>query len=435
MKNLLKQIVIKLLELEARAVLRKYKPKIVAITGTVGKTSTKDAVYTALSNFYFCRKSQKSNNSELGIPLSVLGIKNADESSVSLKSFFGWSKNILDGLDILMLPHHYPEWLVLEVGTDRPGDIESVTKWIKPDITIVTKLSKIPVHVEFFASPEDVYIEKGKLVEATKAGGAVILNADDEDVLAYKNLSDEKIILFGNAFEADIQGSDYDVLYDADKLPCGISFKVTSDEESHRIELLETLGAHHAYHILAALAAVSALKEDIGIAARSFRKHELTPGRMRLLDGIKGSMIIDDSYNSSPIALEEALKTLKSLKVKRKIAVLGDMLELGKYSLEAHKKAGEIAKESADILITVGLRSRATAEYAIDSGMDEEGVFQFDDSNEAGKFIQNIIKKGDVILVKGSQGVRMEKTVEEIMLDPENKEDLLVRQYGFWKYR
>jgi UDP-N-acetylmuramoyl-tripeptide--D-alanyl-D-alanine ligase len=435
MKNILKQIVINLLELEAKAVLKKYKPKIVAITGTVGKTSTKDAIYTALSNFYFCRKSQKSNNSELGIPLSVLGLKTADDSSVSIKSLIGWGKNILDGLDILILPHHYPEWLILEIGTDRPGDIEAVTKWIKPDITVVTKLSKIPVHVEFFPSPQDVFVEKGKLVEATKPGGTIILNADDEDVLAYKNLSDEKIILFGNEFEADIQGVNYEVLYDSDKLPSGISFEARAENESHRIELLETLGAHHSYHILAALAVVLALNEDIGMAARSFRKHEPTPGRMRLIPGIKGSVIIDDSYNSSPIALEEALKTLKSLKAKRKIAVLGDMLELGKYSLDAHKKAGEMAKDSTDILITVGLRSRATAESALDFGMAEEVVFQFDDSKEAGGFIQNILKKGDVVLVKGSQGIRVEKTIEEIMAEPEKKEKLLVRQYGFWKYR
>jgi UDP-N-acetylmuramoyl-tripeptide--D-alanyl-D-alanine ligase len=429
MKSTFKKIVIYLLELEAKAVLRKYKPNIVAITGTVGKTSTKDAVYTALSNFYFCRKSQKSFNSELGIPLTVLGLKNAENS------FIGWVKNILDGIDILMLPHHYPEWLILEIGTDRPGDIQEVTKWIKPDITIVTKLSKIPVHVEFFPSPEYVFKEKGKLVEALKPGGTLILNADDEDVLAYKNLSDEKVLLFGNEFEADIKGGNYEVIYDADKLPSGIRFDVMAENEIFKIELLETLGSHHAYHILAALASVSAVKENLSIAVKSFRKHEPTPGRMRLVPGLKGSMIIDDTYNSSPIALEEALKTLKSLKAKRKVAILGDMLELGKYSNEAHKKAGELAKESCDILVTVGLRSRATAETAMEFGMDEENIFQFDDSKEAGIFMQNIIKKGDVVLVKGSQGSRMEKAVLEIMAEPEKREDLLVRQYGFWKYR
>jgi UDP-N-acetylmuramoyl-tripeptide--D-alanyl-D-alanine ligase len=111
------------------------------------------------------------------------------------------------------------------------------------------------------------------------------------------------------------------------------------------------------------------------------------------------------------------------------------MLELGKYSNEAHKTAGEMAKDSCDILVTVGLRSRATAEAAMGFGMGEENVFQFDDAKEAGEFMQNIIQKGDVVLVKGSQGIRMEKTVLEIMAEPEKRESLLVRQYGFWKKR
>jgi UDP-N-acetylmuramoyl-tripeptide--D-alanyl-D-alanine ligase len=435
MKNILKKIVVHLLELEAKAVLKKYKPKIVAITGTVGKTSTKDAVYTAMCNFYFCRKSQKSFNSEFGVPLTILGVSKIDSVNLSLSSLVFWIQILLKGIDLILLPAYYPEWLILEIGADKRGDIENITKWIKPDIVIITKLSKVPVHVEFFNSPEEVFKEKGKLVEALKPGGTLILNADDEDVISYRNKSDERVVLFGNEVEADIKGSNYNLLYDAEGLPSGISFNVEGDGEIHRIELLETLGSHHSYHILAALAVVSSLKEDIGIAAKSFRKHEPTPGRMRLIPGIKKTMIIDDTYNSSPIAAEEALKTLKSLKAKRKMAVLGDMLELGKYSNEAHKKAGELVQNSADVLVTVGLRSRATADAALDFGMDEKNVFQFDNSNDAGDFIQNIINKGDLILVKGSQGVRMEKVVEEIMAEPEKKENLLVRQSGFWKHR
>lgn len=433
MKNTLRQIVIRILEIEAKAVLKKYKPKIVAITGTVGKTSTKDAVYTALSNFYFCRKSQKSFNSEFGVPLTILGVSRIDSVNLSLSSLFFWMEILLKGLDLIILPAYYPEWLILEIGADKPNDIKNITKWIKPDITIITKLSKIPVHVEFFNSPEEVFKEKGRLVEALKPGGALILNADDEDVINFKNLSDERVILFGNEYEADIKGNDYRILYDENNLPQGISFNIKTEKESQEIELLDTLGAHHSYHILAAMGVVSSLKENIAVAAKSFKRHEPTPGRMRLIPGIKGTMIIDDTYNSSPIAAEEALKTLKSLKVTRRIAILGDMLELGKYSNEAHKKAGELARNSSDILVTVGIRSRATADTAIDFGMDEKAVFQFDDSKEAGGFVQNILNKGDVILIKGSQGVRMEKIVEELMAEPEKKESLLVRQYGFWK--
>ncbi|MDQ3089616.1 MAG: Mur ligase family protein, partial [bacterium] len=291
MKNILKSIVVYILQKEAQAVLKKYKPQIVAITGSVGKTSTKDAIYTALSNFYVSRKSQKSFNGELGIPLTILGKPNAEQS------LSGWIKNILEGLDLILLPTNYPEWLVLEVGTDRPGDIEAATKWIKPDITIVTRLSKVPVHVEFFPTLEDLFNEKGNLVRATKPGGSVILNVDDEDVLAYKKLTDEKIILFGNSLNADIRAIDYSVSYDQDNLPKGICFDVEINNKKYPIELLGTLGEHHAYHILAALATVRSLNEKLDIASKSFHRHEPTAGRMRLVGGIKNSMIIDDTYN------------------------------------------------------------------------------------------------------------------------------------------
>ncbi len=427
MKNILKSIVVYILQKEAQAVLKKYKPQIVAITGSVGKTSTKDAIYTALSNFYVSRKSQKSFNGELGIPLTILGKPNAEQS------LSGWIKNILEGLDLILLPTNYPEWLVLEVGTDRPGDIEAVTEWIKPDITVVTRLSKVPVHVEFFPTLEDLFNEKGNLVRATKPGGSVILNVDDEDVLAYKKLTDEKIILFGNSLNADIRAIDYRVSYDQYNLPKGICFNVEINDKKYLIELLGTLGEHHAYHILAALATVRSLNEKLDIASKSFNRHEPTAGRMRLVRGIKDSMIIDDTYNSSPVALTEALTTLKNVKAKRKIAVLGDMLELGKYSIEAHKMAGKEAADAADILVTVGLRAQAIADSAMNFEMNEKQIFQFEESREAGVFLQNIIEKGDLILIKGSQGIRMEKTVEEVMQEPERKLDLLVRQDGMWQ--
>ncbi len=433
MKKILREIVIFILQLEAKLVLKKYKPQIVAITGTVGKTSTKDAIYTALCNFYVCRKSQKSFNSEFGAPLTILGIKNVDSVSFSFKTLFFWLEIILKGIDLLVLPTRYPEWLILEIGADHPGDIKKITGWIKPDVTVVTKLSKTPVHVEFFPSVEEVFEEKGYLVKALKPGGTLILNVDDEDVLAYKNQTDEKVILFGNSLDADIRGENYKVVYDDKKLPHGIEFGINTENKSYSISLLDTLGAHHAYHILAAVSVVSALGENIETAIKNISKHDPTPGRMRLIDGLQDTKIIDDSYNSSPVALTEALNTLKNLKAKRKIAVLGDMLELGKYSKNAHKKGGEEAKEATDILVTVGVRARTIAESALNFGMDENKVFQFEDSKEAGEYIKSILKKGDVILIKGSQGIRMEKTVLEIMAEPYKREELLVRQDGFWK--
>ncbi len=430
-KKTLKRIVILLLEKEAQAVLRKYKPRIVAITGSVGKTSTKDATYTALSRFYNCRKSQKSQNSDIGIPLTILNIPNAGSN------FLLWLKNLINGLVLILLPHYYPEWLVLEVGADAPGDIEKVSKWLKPDIAVVTKLSKVPVHVEFFSSPEEIFKEKGNLVKALNPGGTLILNADDSDVMSFRELTKEKVVLFGESSSADVSAQNYEVVYDENNLPLGVSFVVLGGEEALPIYLEGTVGKHHIYHILSALAVCKALGEPLSVAVKNFKYHEPTPGRMRLIEGEKGSVVIDDSYNSSPIALSEALNTLKDLKnTGRKIAVLGDMLELGKYSVEEHKKAGAKAGEIADILVTVGVRARFFAEGAESAGMGEGNIFQFSDSKKAGEFMHNRIEQGDAVLVKGSQsGIRMERVVEKIMAHPEDKEKLLVRQDKEWKGR
>lgn len=429
MKTIFKQIVIRLLEKEAKFVLKKYKPKIVAITGTVGKTSTKDAIHTALSQFYFVRATKKSQNSEIGIPLTILNVSNG------VSNPFLWIKNLLEGLALIVLPNAYPEWLVLEIGADKPGDIEAITKWIKPDIVVVTKLSKVPVHVEAFALPEDIFKEKGYLVSALKRDGTLILNADDEDVLLYKNLSEERVVLFGNSPDANIRSTGYRIVYEENS-PLGISFNVQSDNEEYPVFLEGTLGEHHAYHVLAACAVCAALGEPLSIAAKSFKRHDPTPGRMRLIKGIKNTTIIDDTYNSSPVAAAEALNALKSLEhAKRKIAILGDMLELGRFSIDEHKKIGVAAASLGDILVTVGVRSRYTAEGALQSGLRDDQILQFDDSREAGAYIQNILGEGDAILVKGSQGMRMERIVEEIMQSPEDKEKLLVRQDKEWENR
>jgi len=430
-RKIFKDIVTLILEKEAQVVLRKYKPKIVAITGSVGKTSTKDAVYTALSRFYSCGKSQKSQNSEIGVPLTILNIPNAS------RSFFGWLKNIISGLVLILLPHYYLEWLVLEIGADAPHDIEKITRWVKPDIVVVTRLSKVPVHVEFFSSPEALFKEKANLVKALKSGGTLVLNADDEDVMAFKEYTKEKIVLFGEASGSDISARNYEVICDENNLPKGINFEILDGSTAYPIYLEGTVGKHHIYHALAALAVVKALHEPVEVAVKNFKHHEPTSGRMRLIEGLNGSIIIDDSYNSSPIALEEALNTLRDLKSEnRKIAVLGDMLELGKYSVDEHRKAGMQVGKIVDLLVTVGVRARYFAEGAQDVGMVEDKIFQFSDSKKAGEFMRNKIEQGDVVLVKGSQsGIRTERVVEKIMAHPEDKEKLLVRQDKEWRGR
>jgi UDP-N-acetylmuramoyl-tripeptide--D-alanyl-D-alanine ligase len=436
MKEIFKKVILYILTKEAILVLRKYKPQVIGITGTVGKTSTKDAVYAALSKFEYARRSQKSFNTDFGVPLTILG----QNIPAKLSDVSAWLKIFLEGLMLIVFPNHYPKWLVLEVGTDRPGDIKEITEWLRPDIVIVTKLAEVPVHVEAFGSPQYLFEEKGNLVRALKPGGTLILNGDDKDVVAYKNISEERVVLFGNSRGSDVSATNYEVVYDEAKLPRGVIFEVSVEgSEPMQVAVNGTLGEQHSYHVLAALAVVKVLGENVAAAAKVFQNERPTPGRVRLIEGIKGSMLIDDTYNSSPVALDEAMKTLKSVKLSsrsaRRIAMLGDMLELGRYTIDEHKKAGIKAAKTVGLLATVGIRSRYTAQAALENGLGEEKVFQFDESVEAGRFIKDLVKPGDIILIKGSQGIRMEKCVEELMAHPEDKAKLLVRQDPEWQDR
>lgn len=441
MKNVLKKIVVFILEAEARAVLRKYTPKIIAITGSVGKTTTKDAVYTVLSEEFVVRKSEKSFNSEIGVPLTILGLPNAWADP------FAWLKVFFDGLLLVLFRGEYPDWLVLEVGADRPGDIERVTRWLKPDIGVVTRLSKVPVHVEFFPSPEALRREKSFLAAAVKPTGTLILNADDEDVRGFSALAPTGSTqrFFGFAPEATTRASDYTITYADDASmgddtavarPTGVSYRADGVE----VRLAGVLGMQPVYTTLAAMAVGVALGLSPQHIARALSSgaRELTPGRMRLLAGVGGSTIIDDTYNSSPVAAHEALDTLAALRPViggRKIAVLGDMLELGEFSSREHRLAGEHAARVADMLITVGVRSRTTADGARSAGLSPEQVRSFDDSVAAGEFLARELGERDVVLCKGSQGVRMEKAVAMILADPSNAKSVLVRQDDEWRKR
>ncbi len=192
------------------------------------------------------------------------------------------------------------------------------------------------------------------------------------------------------------------------------------------------------YSALSALAVAEAVGIALEGAAEALSQFAPPPGRMRLIPGIRGSVIIDDTYNSSPAAALSALETLKEIKgVKKRIAVLGDMLELGRFSKIAHTEVGETVKKSADLLVTVGFRARAIGEIALSNGMPEANIRAYEqyESARAGKELEPELKEGVVVLVKGSQSMRMEKTVFEIMAEPERAGELLVRMDKDWKLR
>ena len=427
MKNIFKKTIIYILRIESKLVLWKYKPKIVAITGSVGKTSTKDAVYAVLSGISYVRKSEKSFNSEIGLPLTILGIPNGWNNPIV------WIKNVLKGLWLFLIPHIYPEWLVLEVGIGKPGDMKKTALWIKSDVVIITAIGETPVHIEFFDSRKDLVEEKAQLIKTLKKDGLLILNRDDETVLEMKAKTKSKFITYGFKEGADILGSGDSIFYDDMDSPKGIIYRIDENGKSYPVIIEGVFGKNHIYASLGALALTSGLKFNMLEAVERLKNYDVPPGRMHLLKGINDSLIIDDTYNSSPYASESGLKTLREVKGKgRKIAVLGDMLELGRHTKLAHENIGKIAKENADILIVVGQRADAIKIGALDAGMNSEKIFDFANSYEAGKFLKEFVKQNDIILIKGSQGMRMERTVEAILEDQENKSKLLVRQDPEW---
>lgn len=427
MKTTFKKILTYILLIESRLVLWKYKPKIVAITGSVGKTSTKDAIYAVFSKLAYVRKSEKSFNSEIGLPLTILGLPNGWNNP------FVWFNNIFKGLWLFFAPAKYPKWLILEVGVGKPGDMKKTASWLKTDAVVITAIGETPAHIEFFDSRKHLVEEKSQLIKTLKKDGFLILNADDETVMGMKEKSKNITTTFGFKEGADILGSGDTIFYNEKNEPEGVIFRVDKDGNSLPVIIDGVFGRNHIYASLAALAVSSVLKFNIMNAISALKNYEIPPGRMRLLRGIKGSLILDDTYNSSPFACESALRTLGEIKWQgRKIAILGDMLELGKHTIEAHKNVGKIAKENANILFIVGLRASAIKTGALEAGMNDEEIYEFLDSNQTGNFIKTFVQKNDLILVKGSQGMRMERVVEAILLDQANKKNLLVRQDPEW---
>lgn len=417
---MIKRVITLILVWEAKMALRRHKPKIIGITGSAGKSSTKEAVFSVLASKCPVRKSEKSYNSELGLALAVLGLKTA------WRNPFGWMKNLILGLKIVF-KKEFAEILILEMGVDRPKDLERLLKIARPEIGIVTAIGEIPVHVEFFSGSEEVAREKSKLIKSLPAGGLAALNYDDAAVWDMKKDTRAKVLSFGFAEEADIRATNENISL------AGTIFKMRYMGSTVPIKLEYVFGKQHIYAALAAAAVGIARGMNLIEIAQNLNTYQPPPGRLRLIKGIKNSFILDDSYNASPLAAHAAIDALKELDGRRKIVVFGDMLELGKFTIVAHKAVGERVAKAADYFITVGPRSRFAAEEAIAQGMDKDKVVSFSDSREAGSRLKNLIREGDLILVKGSQAMRMERVVEENMANPEDAANLLARQDKYWK--
>lgn len=432
MNKIFKNLIRHILTWEARMVIEKYHPKVIVVIGSVGKTSTKDAIFTVLSKHKTVRKSEKSYNSEIGLPLTILGLPNA------WKDPFAWAENILKGFLMVIRKQNYPDVLILEIGVRKPGDIKkNILPWLKIDILVVTRFPEKPVHVEFFDNADKLIEEKSSLVKALKKNGLLILNQDDDRVYALHDKSKERAVSFGQD-----ENSTFRILYPdysrkeilGVSIPIGINFKIQNKGNVFPVVLPNVLGLHNVVQATSAIACASEFGIDLLESIKDVADYKTPVGRLSLLEGENNSFIIDDTYNSSPVALHEALEILKEFSGVRKIAILGDMLELGRYTEEEHVKIGERAKDIVDILITVGPRAKIIANIAKEK-MGENKVFSFDKYEDIIPFIKEIISAKDVILVKGSQKMRLEKVVEKIMKHKDIKKSLLCRQDKEWENR
>ncbi len=425
-QSLFKKIVTTILIWESRIILKRKKPIIIGITGSVGKTSTKDAVYAVLKDSVHVRKSEKSYNSSIGVTLTILGIRNAWSSP------WLWAKALFDGAMNAFFVREYPDVLILELGVDRPGDMKVLTDFIKPDIVVLTRLPDMPSHIEYFSSPAEVCEEKFALVRALKPKGVFIYNNDDEKIRSYVQEVRQQSIGFSRYSPSQFTASGDKILYDG-SLPNGIEFTITHVNEEVRVMLHGTVGVQNAYNYAAAMAVGSQFDVSLQDAAIALNKFSSPQGRMKIIQGKNKTLIIDDTYNSSPAASERALQTLKELVgVKRKIAVLGDMLELGHFSVREHERVGIHVAESADLLFTIGLRAQKIAESALDHGMSEKNIFQYDSTERLSEELSAMLQEGDIILIKGSQSIRAERITKSIMASPDKAGKLLVRQDEAW---
>lgn len=429
----MKSILQKILKILAKSILVKYKPEVIGVTGSVGKTGAKEAIYSVLAIKFKVRKSIKNYNNEIGVPLTIIGVES------SLRSIFGWLKVFISAIKLLLNNDpNYPKILILEMAADKPGDLDYLTDIAACKIGIITSIGD--AHIENFKTLEKVRLEKATMIRKLDKIGWAVLNIDDDKILASAKETKAKVFTYAIDKEANIQGKEIRLKFPLDragKEEFGLSFKLINQGSFAPVFLPNIISKAGVYAALAG-AAVGIIKGlNLIEISQALKTYDSPKGRMKFIPGIKQTFIIDDTYNASPASAILAVETLGSIAKKgdeNKYAVLGDMLELGSLSEQGHQAVGRaIVKNQIDKLIVVGERSRDIARGALAAGMKSDDIFHFATTVEAGKFIEERIKTGDIILIKGSQGVHMEKIVKELMAEPSRADELLVRQGREWQ--
>lgn len=413
----------RVLRVMARSVVRKYRPRVVGVTGSIGKTSAKEAIVLVLSAKYSVRGSEENYNNEIGLPLTVIGSRSGK------RSLSGWLAVILRWAGLMLFPCRYPEVLVLEMGVDRPGDMKYLLDLVPVEVGVLTHISGS--HLEYFGTLEAIAKEKGLLLRRLTKNGTAVVNADNEQALRAARKLKAPVLTYGFSPKADIR-AEY-VGY-SDGRQGGLHFRLNYSGRMIPVRLPNVVARHHVLAVLSAVGVGLAFRMNLVDIAVSLEKFASLPGRMRLFEGLRGSAVIDDTYNASPSSLRAALETAQEMSAARRIAVLGDMLELGEESESAHARVAEWLRESGFLqAVLVGPRMLAAAEALRQAGWSEDAVRWFGDPVSAGEYAASLVGEGDLVLAKGSQGMRMEKAVEAVLADPTRDRELLCRQSPDWR--
>ena len=349
---------------------RRHPVPLVAITGSNGKTTTKEILASILKRRFDVLKNEGNLNNLIGVPLTLLKL------------------------------HSDHEVAVVEMGMNSSGEIAQLTKMAMPDIGLITNIGE--AHLEGLGSLENVKRAKGELVEAMRTEGTVVLNADDDAVMELASKAKGNVVTFGLSAKADVRAAGAEVEWGK-----GTLFMLSAGDKTLPV-LLPLYGIHQLYNALAAAAVAITMGFDLTEIRESLEAFEACSGRMEIIS--KGGItIINDAYNANPSSVRSAIETMNCSLDARKIAVLGDMLEMGEDEENIHFELGSfIAKEGADILFTLGNLARHIAKGAAAAGMDKANIFSFDDKEELGCSLIAKIKDGDLVLIKGSRGMRME---------------------------
>lgn len=353
----------------------RFQIPVVAITGSSGKTTTKDLTAAVLSGLGKVCKTTANFNNEIGVPLTLLEINETHKAAV------------------------------VEIGMRGLGQIESLARYVKPNIGIVINVNE--THIEILGSVENIARAKSELVQAIPTGGAVILNADNSYTAAMKNLVAEnvRLLTYGLDNAADLTAENISISGSL------TSFTLNYGGEKYQIEI-PIIGRHNVSNALAAIAAGLSVGLSVDEIRRGLSALVTTKMRFEVIrrDGIT---LVNDAYNASPASMRAAIRTVAEVYDSRKIAVLGDMLELGKIAPRVHREVGrELAEQGFDTLIAFGELGKYIAAGAEHAGL--KNIYAVDTHEAAAKKILEVVKTGDVILFKASHGMHLEKILELI---------------------